>query len=131
MGNQRSSYNQELSFKLRINDQNPSATPEDIIIVGGGAKTSKISLSVTGQNNPLPSYEMQKYTFKLHENPEFGWTPSLSAKNFMAVLSNITAIRIRGSYVSGGIGFLDNIKLETAIRGDSGNIKKYDTLRFK
>lgn len=120
LGNQRHSYNQELSFKLRINDVAPVANPDDIIIMSGGAKASQISLSITGQGNFLPTNQMQLYTFRLHENPEFGWTPRLSAQDFMAVLSNITAIKIRGSYVEQGIGFIDNVKLETAIRGSSG-----------
>ena len=35
----------------------------------------------------------------------------------MAVLSNITAIKIRGTYVPNGAGFLDEVKLESARRG--------------
>ena len=60
---------------------------------------------------------MQDYTFRLHENPKFKWSPSLSAKDFMAVLSNVTAIKIRGTYVPNGAGFLDEVKLESARRG--------------
>ena len=60
---------------------------------------------------------MQDYTFRLHEHPKFKWSPSLSAKDFMAVLANITAIKIRGTYVPNGAGFLDEVKLESARRG--------------
>lgn len=120
LGNQRASYNHHLTFKLRINDQDPLTSPEDIVIVGGGAKTTRISTSITSQNNSMPGFQMQEYTFKLHESPEFAWTPSLSTKDFMAVLSNITAIRIRGSYVVQGTGFLDDVKLESAVKGYSG-----------
>ena len=63
---------------------------------------------------------MQEYTYKLHENPEFGWSPRLSAKDFMAILANITAIRIRGIYVPDGTGFLDEVRLGTAEQGGSG-----------
>ena len=63
---------------------------------------------------------MQDYTFRLHENPQFGWKPKLSAKDFMAVLSNITAIKIRASFVPQGIGFLDEVKLQSAEKGSTG-----------
>ena len=68
---------------------------------------------------------MQVYKFRLHENPEFGWNPSMNAIDFMNVLSNITAIKIRGSYSSQGIGFLDNVKLASAVRGNSGEQAKW------
>ena len=35
----------------------------------------------------------------------------------MAVLANITAIKIRGTYVPAGTGFLDEVKLGSAVRG--------------
>lgn len=120
LGDQRASYNQDLTFKLRINDASPRSGTEDIVIVGGGAKTTKITLSIVAQNNSLPSFQMQEYRIRLHENPEFGWNPSLSAKDFMAVLANITAIKIRGTYVSQGIGFLDDVSLGSARRGLGG-----------
>ena len=34
LGDQRASYNQELGFKLKIIDQGPVATQEDIVITG-------------------------------------------------------------------------------------------------
>ena len=63
---------------------------------------------------------MQDYTFRLHENPEFGWSPRLSSKDFIAILANITAFKIRGTFVAGGAGFLDEVTLETAERGGTG-----------
>ena len=120
MGDQRSSYNQNLTFSLKIRDQGPVATQEDIVIIGEGAKATRISLSITSQNNSLPSYQMQEYIFRLHENDEFSWTPSgMTSMDFMKVLSNITSIRIRGSYVTEGAGFLDNVKLNSASRDPS------------
>ncbi|XP_059094696.1 laminin subunit gamma-1-like isoform X3 [Tigriopus californicus] len=121
LGDQRASYNQDLKFKLRINDVGPRPSVEDVIIEGGGAKTTRITLSITDQNNPQPSYEMQDYTYRLHENPEFGWSPRLSSKDFMAILANITGVMIRGTYVNHGVGFLDEIRLGSAQRGGSGS----------
>ena len=60
------------------------------------------------------------YTFRLHENPKFGWNPRLSAKDYIAILANITAIRIRGTYGGEGQGLLDEVKLGTAERGGTG-----------
>ena len=63
---------------------------------------------------------MQDYAFRLHENPEFGWNPRLSPKDFMAALSNITGILIRGTYVPLGHGYLDEVRVGSAKRGALG-----------
>ena len=65
----------------------------------------------------IPQY--QDYTFRLHDNPKFKWSPTLAPKDFMAVLANITAIKIRGTYVPDGTGFLDEVKLGSAARGQA------------
>uniref|UniRef100_A0A0K2SX80 Laminin subunit gamma-1 n=1 Tax=Lepeophtheirus salmonis TaxID=72036 RepID=A0A0K2SX80_LEPSM len=120
LGDLRASYNQELSFRLRINNAGPRPDRYDIIIQGGGVKETMISLPITKQNNPMPNYEMQDYKFRLHENPEFGWSPTLSSKDFMSILANVSAIKVRGTYVTQGMGFLDEVKLGTARRGVTG-----------
>lgn len=66
------------------------------------------------------SFQMQDYSFRLHENPEFSWSPRLNAKDFIAILANITAIRIRGTYVTLGTGFLDEFQLGSAVIGGVG-----------
>ncbi len=63
---------------------------------------------------------MQDYSFRLHENPEFGWSPRLSSKDFIAILANVEAIRIRGTYVNLGSGVLDEVRLGSAEIGGSG-----------
>ena len=45
---------------------------------------------------------------------------TISAKDFIAILANITAIRIRGTYGGEGQGLLDEVKLGTAERGGTG-----------
>lgn len=68
----------------------------------------------------LFSLQNQNYKFRLHEHPDFGWQPRLSARAFMSILTNLTAIKIRATYAEQGVGFLDNVKLETASRGVAG-----------
>lgn len=60
------------------------------------------------------------YKFRLHEHPDYGWQPRLSARNFISLLTNLTAIKIRGTYSPMGVGFLDDVELETASRGVAG-----------
>ena len=54
LGDQKASYNQELKFKLRVG-QTGLVGPNDLIIMAGGARVTKISVSLTDQNNPTPS----------------------------------------------------------------------------
>ncbi|UYV66194.1 K02A2.6-like [Cordylochernes scorpioides] len=111
---QRNSYNQFLKFSLRIGEESPRATLEDIIVESGNGR--KISQPIFGQGNHLPSLHVQEYKFRFHEDPLYGWNPRLSSPDFISVLSNITAIKIKATYVPMGSGFLDNVRLETAHR---------------
>ncbi|XP_013774278.1 laminin subunit gamma-1-like [Limulus polyphemus] len=117
LGDQRSSYNQFLSFTLRIGDGTPRATVEDIIIEGSGLT---ISQPIFGQGNPLPAVKNQDYKFRLHEHSIYGWNPRLNAHDFISVLSNLTNVKIKGSYSVQGTGFLDNIQLDSAYRSPIG-----------
>ena len=54
LGDQKASYNQELKFKLRVGQAGVVPRPDDLIIMAGGARVTKISVSLTDQNNPLP-----------------------------------------------------------------------------
>lgn len=65
-------------------------------------------------------FQSQKYSFRLHEHPDYGWQPRLSSTQFIAVLANLTAIKIKGTYSPHGTGQLDEVKLETAARGVAG-----------
>ena len=86
-----------------------------MIIEGGGREKMRISLSITDQSNVLPSDKLQTFQFRLHEHPSLGWQPQLSADQFMTILNNITAMKIRGSYFTPGEGFIDSVELETAL----------------
>ncbi|XP_031846744.1 laminin subunit gamma-1 isoform X2 [Nomia melanderi] len=118
LGDQRASYNQDLSFTLRIAEAGPAPTVRDIILEGGNGE--QITQPIFGQNNRLPTVTPQEYRFKLHEHPKYGWEPRLSSRAFMSILSNLSAIKIRGTYTHKDRGFLDDVKLETAHRGAAG-----------
>lgn len=60
------------------------------------------------------------YKFRLHEHPDYGWQPRLNEKQFISILTNLSAIKIKGTYAPEGIGFLDEVKLESASRGVAG-----------
>ncbi|XP_066585793.1 laminin subunit gamma-1 [Prorops nasuta] len=118
LGDQRASYNQDLAFTLRIGETGPAPTARDIILEGGNGE--QITQPIFGQNNRMPSVTSQAYKFRLHEHSEYGWQPRLSSRAFMSILSNLTAIKIRGTYTHQGKGFLDDVRLETAQRGAAG-----------
>lgn len=43
------------------------------------------------------------YKFRLNEHPDYGWQPRLSTRDFFSVLSNLTAVKIRGTYTDRGM----------------------------
>ncbi|KAF5273327.1 hypothetical protein FQR65_LT04750 [Abscondita terminalis] len=117
LGDQRASYNQLLEFTLRIGDNRAVPTATDIVLEGA---TGYITNTIFAQRNLIPSTSIQSYKFRLHEHPNYGWQPRLPPRAFISILTNLTAIRIRGTYTGQGVGFLDNVKLETATRGGAG-----------
>ncbi|KAK5642602.1 hypothetical protein RI129_008769 [Pyrocoelia pectoralis] len=117
LGDQRASYNQLLEFTLRIGENRPVPTATDVVLEGAG---TSISNTIFAQRNLIPAMTNQHYRFRLHEHPDYGWQPRLTARAFISILTNLTAIRIRGTYTGQGEGYLDNVKLETATRGGAG-----------
>ncbi|XP_050515738.1 laminin subunit gamma-1-like isoform X1 [Diabrotica virgifera virgifera] len=117
LGDQRASYNQVLEFVLRIGDNRPVPSATDVIIEGNG---ESVTNTIFSQQNRLPSTQAQKFSFRLHEHLDYGWQPSLSPRAFISILTNITAIKIKGTYTPDGVGYLDDVKLETAVRGVAG-----------
>ncbi|XP_012268511.2 laminin subunit gamma-1 [Athalia rosae] len=118
LGDQRASYNQDLSFKLRLGERGAAPTVRDVILEGRNRE--QITQPIFGQANPSPSTETAEFKFRLHEHPDYGWQPRLSSRDFMSILSNLTAIKIRGTYTHKGRGYLDDVMLETAHRGAAG-----------
>ncbi|XP_057672531.1 laminin subunit gamma-1-like [Diorhabda carinulata] len=117
LGDQRTSYNQLLEFTLRIGDNRVVPTATDIILEGSG---TSVTNTIFAQKNPVPNMQSQVYKFRLHEHPDYGWQPRLPSRSFISILTNLTAIKIKGTYAPEGVGFLDEVKLETASRGVAG-----------
>lgn len=118
LGDQRASYNRVLKFRLQlVGQQRPDTSPYDVILEGAG---TKISLPIFSQENKIPDQQIREYSFRLHENSEYSWQPSQSARGFMQILSNLTAIKIRATYSHEGEGFIDEVELQTAHRGAAG-----------
>ncbi|GFT98444.1 laminin subunit gamma-1 [Nephila pilipes] len=113
LGNQRASYNHYLTFTFRIGAESVRVSAHDVILEGAGLR---VSVPITEQGNPIPSHRIQSYRFRLHENPKFGWTPQLNTFDFIKLLSNLTAIKIKATYSREGIGYLDDVILESALR---------------
>lgn len=119
LGDQRASYNRDLKFKLQLVGQvGPSTSASDVILEGAG---SRISLPIFAQGNGIPDQGVKEYTFRLHENHDYQWQPSQSARGFLSILSNLTAIKIRATYSVQGEAILDDVELQTAHRGAAGN----------
>ncbi|XP_071154854.1 laminin subunit gamma-1-like [Mytilus edulis] len=117
LGNQRLSYNQFLSFDLRTGEEEGRASVVDIVLEGSG---QKVSSAIFTQGNKMPGIETHNYKFRLNEHPNYQWTPRINAQDFLTILSNLTAIKIRATYSNGGVGFIDNIVMETARLGSNG-----------
>lgn len=113
LGDRKFAYNRNLSFSLQVNGDNPLSTLEDIIIEGNGIR---ISSPIFGQGNPFPASHRNYYTFRLNEDMGYGWTPQMSNRDFISLLSNITAIKIKTTYTMSGSGSIDDIVLETALQ---------------
>ncbi|XP_029636725.1 laminin subunit gamma-1 [Octopus sinensis] len=109
---QRHSYNQFLSFKLQTSDDRSRPSIMDVVLVGSEGQT--ISTPIFSQGNPTPNTKEQTFRFRLHEHQDYKWQPRLRAQDFIALLSNLTAIKIKGTYNTDGTGFIDDVRLETA-----------------
>lgn len=114
LGDQRFSYNQFLTFELQIGEETARPSVVDIVIEGSG---QSVATHIFAQSNPVPGVQAQNYAFRLHEDPDYQWSPRLKAPDFISILANVTAVKIRATYSPDGVGFIDNIQLGTAGQG--------------
>ncbi|KHJ43700.1 laminin EGF-like protein [Trichuris suis] len=120
LGNQRASYNQLFTFKLKVVDSNARASVRDVVLEGANGQS--VSAPVFAQGNPVPAAYEQVYKYRLNEDPEFQWTPSLSTMSFLSILSNLTAFKIRGTFGIGDVGTMDDVHLASASASPSGDV---------
>lgn len=117
LGNKCTAYGNFLRFDLTASATNNNATRPDVTLVSGN-----VQLVFNTPADPSPAWT--HYDVPLRENG--GWRvgnlngPAPTQAQFRSVLSNLTALRIRGEYLSSGDdeGGLDNVILESAFAFD-------------
>ncbi|MCK6690604.1 MAG: gliding motility-associated C-terminal domain-containing protein [Thermoanaerobaculia bacterium] len=117
LGNKCTAYGNFLRFDLTASEVNNNPTRPDVTLVSGN-----IQLVFNTPSDPGPNWT--HYDVPLRENA--GWRmgnlngAAPSQAQFRAVLSNLTALRIRGEYLSLGDdeGGLDNVILESIFAFD-------------
>ncbi|XP_069794303.1 laminin subunit gamma-1-like [Narcine bancroftii] len=114
LGNQILSYGQNLSFTFYLERDDSYPSVEDIVLEGA---SQTLSIQVNAQNNPMPSMSKETYNYRLHESLEYGWKPFITSFEFQRVLSDLKAIKIRGTYTRQTPGHIDNVVLHTARPG--------------
>lgn len=108
LGNRLSSYAKLLTFKYGIfrqpNDEEVESSTTDIVLEGSGMTAS---YAINSQNNPLPKDRFVTYNFRLVE------PKGVSTFDFQRILSDLKALKIRVTYLSGRRGAIDRISLES------------------
>ena len=105
LGNRLSSYGRKLKFIFGVTDANGLvASGRDIIFEGAGLKAE---YSINAQGNSLPRPRFQTYTFYFRE------PKGMSAYDFQKLLSDLTAIKIRTTYIKGSFGVLNSVSMES------------------
>ena len=100
LGDQKFSYNQFLTFDLRIGEEDSRPSVIDIIFEGSG---QKFSSAIFVQGNDKPSVESKSFRFRLNERQESQWVPRLNSQAFISILANLTGLKIRATYNNEGI----------------------------
>ncbi|XP_030629418.1 laminin subunit gamma-2 [Chanos chanos] len=114
LGNQALSYGQNLAFSLRLDRGVRRPSTSDVVLEGAGLS---VSASLGDLRTVVPCGQKINYAFRLDEQPGSKWKPQLSSLEFQKLLSNLTAIKIRGTFGENGRGYLDNVSLVSARQG--------------
>ncbi|KAI7809700.1 putative laminin subunit gamma-2, partial [Triplophysa rosa] len=114
LGNQALSYGQTLIFSLRLDRGVRRPSTSDVILEGAGLR---VSASLGNLRTVVPCGKKLTFTFTLDEQPGSKWRPQLSSLEFQTLLSNLTAIKIRGTFGENGRGYLDDVTLVSAKLG--------------
>ncbi|XP_061695362.1 laminin subunit gamma-2 isoform X2 [Syngnathoides biaculeatus] len=114
LGNQLLSYGQNLSFSLRLDRGIRHPSVNDVILEGSGLR---VSASLGNLHSIVPCGKKINYTFRLDEQPGSRWRPQLTRFQFQTLLQNLSAIKIRATFGDRGRGYLDNVKMVSAMRG--------------
>ncbi|XP_061653355.1 laminin subunit gamma-2 isoform X1 [Phyllopteryx taeniolatus] len=115
LGNKLLSYGQNLSFSLRLDRGIRHPSINDVILEGSG---QRVSASLGNLRSVVPCGQKINYTFRLDEQPGSRWRPQLTPFQFQTLLQNLSAIQIRATFGDRGRGYLDNVKMVSARRGD-------------
>lgn len=86
---------------LNIGEETARPSVVDVVIEGSG---KSIATHIFAQSNPVPDVIAQNYSFRIHEDPSFQWSPRLKAQDFITILANVTAFKIRGTFNPQGMG---------------------------
>lgn len=123
LGNQLHSYGQNLTFDLRLVDLNHQQTyvqavrpSRKDIVLHSVQYNLEVYMPIYGSGssarNQLPSHETQSFAFKLDQYS--GWMPTLASHDFQRMLTNLSSIKIRGSYVPSSRAILSRLSLDSA-----------------
>ncbi|XP_035489050.2 laminin subunit gamma-2 [Scophthalmus maximus] len=115
LGNQLLSYGQNFSFSLRLDRGVRHPSTSDVVLEGSGLR---VSASLGDLRSIVPCGQKIHYSFRLDEQPGSRWRPQISAFQFQTLLQNLTSVRIRATFGEDGRGYLDNVRLVSARRGD-------------
>ena len=102
LGDQRLSYNSLLTFTLYLDDDHDDvrASMHDLVLEGDGMT---VSAPIYAQDNREPGRTSRQYRYRLSEHNSHRWTPQLNTVEFMRLLANLTAIKIRAQFSAQGI----------------------------
>lgn len=112
LGDQSCAYSGTLRFDLRQSSTDNQFDDDDIVLEGGG-------LTLVYNTAENPGTDWTSYSIPLNETA--GWSNAATAEpatqqEMQAVLTDLTALRIRGEFVDGAdVGGLDNVSLSADI----------------